>query len=141
MKIISQLLCASAAMLFVSNVSAMSSGPKGDFLGINISKEHCRMQAVDGDGGFDFEHRGEGKVKYTMNKNFILATCKANYLQDVELEQAIVERADIPCKIAKENPDFKPGQGHGPKMVHFEGFGGFTVTPSGQVIGRCKAEK
>lgn len=141
---ITQLLCVSAAMLLVNNVSAMPQ-PEGNFLGINLSKEHCRMQVEDGDedGDFDFEYRGEGKVKYTKNKNYILATCKAEYLQvedgeggDDTVEQAIVERDDIKCMIAEENTP-----GTKPHMIHYVGVGGFTVTPNGQVIGRCKYEK
>lgn len=119
-------------MLFVSNVSAMPSFD-GSFLGINVSMEHCRMQTEDD----SFAYMGEAKTKYTMNKNYILANCKAEYLQDEELEQAVIERADIPCRIAKNNPDPEAR----PKMIHYDGMGGFTVTPSGYVIGHCRAEK
>lgn len=137
MKKILQLLCVSAAILFANNVSAKPAGPEGDFIGINISKEHCRMQAADE----SFAYMGEAKVKYTMNKNFRLATCKADYLQE-EPEEAIVVRDDVPCKIAEMNPDWVKGEpGNGPKMFHYDGMGGYTVTPSGQVIGHCKAER
>ena len=75
-----------------------------------------------------------------MNKKYIIATCKAEYLQEdsegmediQEYDEALVARADIKCMIRKSS-------GH--DMEHYSGFGGFTVTPSGQVIGRCKAEK
>ena len=136
MKKTSQLIYVSVAILFASNVSAMQSGPTEDFIGINISKEngHCRMQTADE----SFAYKGEAKVKYTMNKHFRIATCKADYLQE-EPEEAIVVRDEIPCRIAEMNSEFTPGNGH--KMIHYDGIGGFTVTPSGQVIGRCTAEK
>ncbi|TXL00895.1 hypothetical protein BMR02_04910 [Methylococcaceae bacterium HT1] len=81
---------------FANNVSAKPAGPEGDFIGINISKEHCRMQAADE----SFAYMGEAKVKYTMNKNFRLATCKADYLQE-EPEEAIVVRMMFHVKLRK----------------------------------------
>ena len=104
MKKIFQFLGSSAIVLFVNNANAMPT-VEGNFLGINTWKEHCRMQTDDG----SFAYMGEAKVKYTMNKNFILANCKAEYLQDEEeteeMEGAVTERADIPCRIAVKNPD------------------------------------
>ena len=137
MKKIFQILCISVAMLLVNNVSAMPM-PDGDFLGVNVSMEHCRMQTDD----YSFVFKGDVKIKKMENKNYIIATCKAE--AEVEFEQAEVVRDDITCRIAKKNPDFEQGGGHGPghgKMIHYKGIGGFTITPSGQVIGRCKADK
>jgi hypothetical protein len=125
-------------MVSAFNVNAMPNGERPP-LGINAAKEHCHFNTEDD----SFSHMGPAKVSLTTNKNFVMAKCKAEYNQDdymdgaSELEDAVVERDDISCRIVIANPDSTAK----PKMFHYDGMGGFTVTPSGHIIGRCKASK
>ncbi len=64
------------AGLFITsfNVSAMPEHQhEAPFLGINPVMEKCHMIAEDD----AFAYQGEAKTKLTINKNFVLATCKA----------------------------------------------------------------
>lgn len=144
MKKISFLFCAVSIVLSVNQVNAMPTFD-GSFLGINTAKDHCRMQTEDG----SFTYMGGAKTKLTMNNNYVISSCKAEHELGDKIEEAMVEREDIPCRIAMENSmgmekpmGTEGSMGNGkPKMIHYEGVGGFTVTPAGNVAGHCKAEK
>ena len=123
-------------MVSAANVNAMELHD-GPFIGINTFKDKCQA-ATEGeptDDGF-FGYIGDAKTKVVMNKNFVIATCKADVddttLEYLAGEEAIVERDDIPCRIAVKKP------GSHPPMAHYDGTGGFTVTPSGNINGHCK---
>ena len=119
-------LLGAGLMLSALNVNAMEMHP-GPFIGINTFKDKCQTTTEDE----SFSFMGDAKTKFTMNKNFVIATCKADVensmRSDMAGEEAIVERDDIPCRIAVRKPGSKP------PMVHYDGMGGFTVTPSGNI--------
>jgi hypothetical protein len=119
-------------MISTVNVNAMQMHD-GPFIGINTFKDKC--QAVTEDESF--RYIGDAKTKVTMNKNFVIATCKADVddsmFDEIMVEETIIERDDIPCKIAVRKPNSHP------PMAHYNGTGGFTVTPSGNINGHCKA--
>ena len=123
-------------MVSAVNINAMELH-EGPFVGINTFKDKCQAATAGepSDDGF-FGYIGEAKTKVIMNKNFVIATCKADVddttLEYLAGEEAIVERDDIPCRIVVK----KPGP-HQP-MTHYDGTGGFTVTPSGNINGHCK---
>ncbi len=75
-------------------------------------------------------HHGPGDVKVTANNNFAIASCTVTPDTDGDVQPAFVERDNVPCQIKYKHP------GH----YFYKGFGGFTATPSGNVIARCKAE-
>jgi len=111
------------------NVSAMD-GPdshEGPFLGINTMKDMCHMISENN----DFTYLGKSETKLTMNKNFVLATCKGEYIQDGEM-MVPNGRTQVPtCRIKVE----------GFKGV-FQGTGGFTVdSEDGTVSANCKASR
>lgn len=118
-------------MVSALNVNAMELHD-GPFIGINTFKDKCQVSTEDE----SFRFMGDGKTKITMNKNFVIATCKADVddsmVEYMAGEEAIVERDDILCRIAVKKP--------GPKqpMTHYDGMGSFTVTPSGNINGYCK---
>ncbi len=80
------------------------------------------------DGGTVYH--GPGTIKVTLNRNFAIGSCRVKPDTDADVNPAFVERDNVACHI-KRAPQ-------GP--VFYKGFGGFTVTPSGNVIARCKAE-
>lgn len=65
------------------NVNAMGGmgNHEGPFLGINTMMDMCHMISEDN----DFTYKGKSETKLTMNKNFVLATCKGEYIQDGEM--------------------------------------------------------
>jgi len=114
------------------NVNAMGGmGGMGDhvgpFLGINTMKDMCHMISE----GNDFSYQGKSETKLTMNKNFVLATCKGEYLQDDDMSVEDVHGRNqiVNCRIKVKGY-------HG----FFEGKGGFTVdADEGTVSSNCKA--
>jgi len=115
------------------NVSAMGMGGnddmehQGPFLGINTMKDMCHMISEDE----NFTYMGKSETKLTMNKNFVLATCKGEYIQDGEM-MVPNGRTQVPaCRIKVEG--FKGT---------FQGTGGFTVdSEDGTVSANCKASR
>ena len=92
---------------------------------VNILHDYHLISA-DGDDIY----QGPGKIKVTINGKFAIATCTVKPDTDVDVRPAFVERADVDCHIKSKKEDSN----------FYEGFGGFTVTPSGNVIARCKGE-
>jgi len=118
-------------MVSAVNVNAMGLH-EGPFIGINTFNDKCQASTE----GNSFRYMGEGKTKFSMNQDVVVATCKAD-VDDSETmveymagEEAIVEK-DIPCRIAVKKTGAK-------KMTHYDGIGRFTVTPSGNINGHCK---
>jgi len=100
---------------------------EGPFLGINTMMDKCHMISEDN----EFEYKGSSETKLTMNKNFVLATCKGEYIQDKDGEMIIPNgRTQVPaCRIRVDGFD-----------GFFQGIGGFTVdTEDGTVSANCKA--
>ena len=118
-------------MLSTLNVNAMGLH-NGPFIGINTSKDRCQASTV----GNSYRYMGEGISKVSMNQDVVVATCKADVdnsetmVEYMAGEEAIVEE-DIPCRIAVKKTGAQ-------KMTHYDGIGGFTVTPSGNINGHCK---
>jgi len=113
------------------NVNAMGGmgEHEGPFLGINTMKDMCHMISEDN----EFSYQGKSETKLTMNKNFVLATCKAEYIQDDEMSVEDVHGRNqvVNCRIKVQGF-------HG----FFEGRGGFTVdADNGQVSANCKASR
>ncbi len=106
------------------NINAMPMHPEAPFIGINPIKGHCHIEAADG----EFTYMGPAEVKFTENKNFMIATCKAEYEVDKDMPIDIQGREGS-CHIGI------PGKGP------TEGEGGFTVSQGGVVTGKCKVEK
>lgn len=104
-------------------------GHQGPFLGINTMKDMCHM--ISEDNGFTY--MGKSETKLTMNKNFVLATCKGEYIQDQDGEMMVPNgRTQVStCRIKVQGF-------HG----FFEGTGGFTVdSEDGTVSANCKASR
>ncbi|GAB4275137.1 MAG: hypothetical protein Kow0065_23130 [Methylomicrobium sp.] len=87
----------------------------------------CMIASQAGDSVY---HGPADSVKVTTNNNFAIASCTVTPDTDGDVQPAFVERDNVPCRIKYKHP--------GPYF--YEGFGGFTATPSGNVIARCKAE-
>ena len=67
------------------------------FVGINPVMEKYHILAEEGD---EFEYKGEAKTKLTINKNYVLATCKAEYIMDEETLIDIQGRVEgVSCMI------------------------------------------
>ena len=117
--------------LMVSSINANAMGGMGEhegpFLGINTMKGMCHMVSDDN----TFTYMGKSETKLTMNKNFVLASCKGEYLQYEEMTIDIPHGRNqvVDCRIKVEGiPEF------------FQGTGGFTVdTDEGVVSANCKA--
>jgi len=109
--------------LLVSATSVNAMPHEGPFVGINPVMEKCHIIAEEGD---DFEYKGQAKTKLTINRNYVLATCKAEYIMDEETLIDIQGRAEgVSCMIGipgKAGLEVK-----GPSV----GAGGFTVSQSG----------
>jgi len=114
--------------LITASINANAADDTGAFLGINTMMDKCHMETVDD----TFIFKGiPAETKITMNKNYVLATCKAEYLQDEEaVEYPNGRNHSYACRIR----DDKPG--------YYEGTGGFTIdSDEGTVSGNCKADK
>jgi len=121
------------AGLFITtmNVNAM---PQHDapFVGINPVMNMCHIIAEDD----AFAHQGPAETKFTINKNYILASCKAEYLVDKENPIEIEGRVEgIPCMIGI--PGWAKLEVKGPSF----GTGGFTVNQGGSVTATCKVPR
>lgn len=86
----------------------------------------CMISSAEGDSVY----HGPGSVKLTTNNNFAIASCTITPDTDGDVHPAFVERDNVPCRIKYQHP--------GPYF--YNGLGGFTATPSGNVIARCKAD-
>ena len=118
-------LLAMGLMVTSINVNAME--PEGPFLGINTMKDMCHMVSE----GNTFTYKGKSETKLTMNRNFVLATCKGEYLQDDEMTVDTLNGRDqvTNCRIKVKGI-----------AGFFEGTGGFTIdAEEGIVSANCKA--
>jgi len=132
------LLLGAGLLVSAMNVNAMG-GMGGDgghdapFVGINPVMEKCHIIAEEGD---DFEYKGQAKTKLTINRNYVLATCKAEYIMDEETLIDIQGGAEgISCMIGI------PGKAGLEVKGRSFGTGGFTVSQSGVVTAHCKAPR
>jgi hypothetical protein len=128
MKKVSTLLTALPMLLAMSTANAMGGPPANPFIGMNPFANQgngmCHLISADGTSVY----KGPGDIKVTINNNFAIGTCMVKPDTDGDVKPAFVERADVACHIKSE------------QSGHYTGTGGFTVTPSGNVIARCKAE-
>ena len=69
------------AGLLVSAMNINAMRPDVPFIGINPSEGHCHIEATGG----ELSYMGKAEVKFTENRNFMIATCKAEYDVDEEL--------------------------------------------------------
>jgi len=119
--------------LTVASINVNAMGGMGDhegpFLGINTMKDMCHMISENN----DFTYLGKSEIKLTMNKNFVLATCKGEYLQtdEMSVEDLHGRNQVVNCRIKVKGH-------HGT----FKGTGGFTVdADEGTVSANCKAAR
>jgi len=122
------------AGLFINamNASAMPMPHDAPFLGINPINSMCHIIAENE----AFTHQGPAETKFTINKNYILASCKAEYLVDKENPIEIEGRVEgIPCMIGI--PGWAKLEVKGPSF----GTGGFTVSQGGVVTATCKVPR
>mgnify|MGYP007022654806 FL=1 len=118
-------------ILSTNNINAMPMH-EAPFVGINPVMEKCHIIAEDD----TFTYQGEAKTKLTINKNYVLATCKAEYIVDYENPIEIEGRVEgIPCMIGI--PEWADLEVKG----HSEGIGGFTASQDGVVTATCKAPR
>jgi hypothetical protein len=125
-------LMSALSMLLTVNIADAASGHPTPFIGMNPYANNgegmCHLIAADG----ATVYRGPGTIKLTLNPNFAIGSCmvKPDTDGDIDVRPAFVERDNVACHIRKspQGPGF------------YTGFGGFTVTASGNVIARCKAE-
>lgn len=124
----SALLATASVVLTIGTAQAAMNHPN-PFIGMNPDANNgagmCHLISAEG----DTVYQGPGTVRVTINNNFAIGSCTVKPDTDSNVKPAFVERANVACHIKK------PGQ-----PGHFNGFGGFTVTPSGNVIARCQAE-
>ncbi len=116
-----------AISLTVASINVNAMEPTGPFLGINTMKGMCHMVSEDN----SFIYRGKSETKLTMNKNFVLATCKGEYIQDADMSIDDINGREqvVDCRIKVEGIS-----------GFFNGTGGFTVdTEEGFVSANCKA--
>jgi len=130
MKKISFLLSSMAMLLSANSINAM---PMHDApVGINPVMERCHIIAEDA----SFAHQGPAKTKLTINKNYVLATCKAEYIVDPENPIEIEGRVEgIDCMIGI--PGWAGLEVKGPSF----GTGGYTVSQGGVVTATCKVAR
>ena len=120
------LLLGAGLLVSAMNINAMPMQHDAPFVGINPVMEKCHIIAE----GDEFTYQGGAKTKLTINKNYVLATCKAEYIVDKENPIDIQGRVEgIPCRVMI------------PKTGKFEGTGGFTVSQGGVVTATCKAPR
>jgi len=112
-----------AAGLFATSINVSAMPHDLPFFGINTVMDKCHIEDND------FSYKGEAKTKLTMNKNFVLATCKAEYIVDEENPIEIEGRVEVnTCMIMT-------------KEGRKSGTGGFTVSQGGIVTAICKAPR
>ena len=130
MKKVSTLLTALPMLLAMTTANAMGGPPATPFIGMNPFANNdngmCHLISADG----NTVYQGPGDIKLTVNGNFAIASCMVKPDADGDVQPAFVERADVACHIKSQQK--------GPNF--YKGTGGFTVTPSSNVIARCKAE-
>lgn len=134
------LLLGAGLLISAMNVNAMGGGGdhEAPFVGINPVMEKCHIIAEDDESveNDEFAYQGEAKTKLTINKNYVLATCKAEYIVDKENPIDIQGRVEgIPCMIGI--PGWAGLEVKGPS----KGTGGFTVSQGGVVTATCKAPR
>jgi len=113
------------------NVNAMPMH-EAPFVGINPVMDKCHVIAEDD----AFTYQGAAETKLTINKNYVLATCKADYIVDEENPIDIQGRVEgIPCMVGI--PGHAGLEVRGPS----HGVGGFTVNQGGSVTASCKAPR
>ena len=116
-------------LLAMTTANAMEPHPT-PFIGMNPFANNgdgmCHLISEDGSNVY----MGPGTIKVTINDNFAIASCTVKPDTDGDVRPAFVEQDNVACRIKSQQ--------QGPNF--YTGFGGFTVTPSGNVIARCKAE-
>ena len=126
------LLLGAGLLVSAMNINAMPMQHEAPFVGINPVMEKCHIIAE----GDEFAYQGGAKTKLTINKNYVLATCKAEYIVDKENPIDIQGRVEgIPCMIGI--PGWAGLEVKGPST----GTGGFTVSQGGAVTATCKAPR
>jgi len=125
------LLLGVGLLVSAMNVNAMPMH-EAPFVGINPVMEKCHIIAEYD----EFAYQGPAETKLTINKNYVLATCKAEYIVDKENPIDIQGRVEgIPCMVGI--PGWAGLEVKGPSA----GTGGFTVSQGGIVTATCKAPR
>lgn len=125
------LVLGAGLLVSTMNVNAMPQH-EAPFVGINPIMNKCHIIAEEG----AFAHQGPAETKLTINKNYVLATCKAEYIVDEENPIDIQGRVNgIDCMIGI------PGWAHLEVKGPSAGTGGFTVSQGGVVTAHCKAPR
>jgi len=125
------LLLGAGLLVSAMNVNAMPMH-EAPFVGINPVMEKCHIIAEYD----EFAYQGPAETKLTINKNYVLATCKAEYIVDKENPIDIQGRVEgIPCMVGI--PGWAGLEVKGPSA----GTGGFTVSQGGIVTATCKAPR
>ena len=126
-----QIIISAGITLTAMNVNAMEVH-EAPFVGINPVMNMCHVIAEDS----AFAYQGPAETKLTINENYVLATCKAEYIVDEENPVDIQGRIEgIPCRIGI--PGWAGLEVKGPS----DGTGGFTVSQGGIVTANCKAPR
>lgn len=121
--------------LLLANVmllSAFTANAGEAMLGINPVMGKCHIATADE----SFMFHGSAETKLTINNNYVMATCKAEYIVDPENSVNTEGREDgIACHVGV------PGKAglevKGPQY----GTGGFTVSAGGVATAFCKAPR
>ncbi|NOR79646.1 MAG: hypothetical protein GQ529_02245 [Methyloprofundus sp.] len=127
-------LLSAGLLVFTMNVNAMPHHDmEAPFVVINPVMEKCNILAEEDDA---FTYHGPAKTKLTINKNYVMATCKAEYIVDKENPIDIQGRVEgIDCMVGI--PGWAGLEVKGPS----KGIGGFTVSQGGVVTATCKAPR
>jgi len=101
-------------------------------LGINAVMDKCHVVTDDG----TFAYQGPAETKLTINDNFVIATCKAEYIVDADNPVNLQDKVEgIPCHVGI--PGWAGLEVKGPSY----GTGGFTVSATGIINAFCKAPR
>jgi len=120
-------LALTVSSINVNAMGGMGGEHEGPFLGINTMMDMCHMISEDN----SFTYKGKSETKLTMNKNFVLATCKGEFLQDDDMDAELPHGRNQVTACRIKVAGYKG---------FFEGTGGFTVdADEGTVSANCKA--
>ena len=83
-------------MVIVSLTANAMESQEAPFVGINPVMNMCHVIAEDS----AFAYQGPAETKLTINGNYVLATCKAEYIVDKENPVNLQGRVEgIPCRV------------------------------------------